>query len=191
VNRFIEIIKYTWKAKGRHGIHSPFVYDLLDNCFKIPVSREKITRISSKINVHANTLSCVMQLSKHLNYSTLLTEKALQSDIEGLTKELSIPSEVQNLSFFDQVEKERHASIILLNAHSRNDDILKRVNKLLPLLDENSLILINDIRANDLAYSEWKQLKEKTEFHFSADVFHFGILAKRSFQVKEQFILRY
>jgi hypothetical protein len=89
------------------------------------------------------------------------------------------------------VEKERHASIILLNAHSRNDDILKIVNKLLPLLDENSLILINDIRANDLAYSEWKQLKEKTEFHFSADVFHFGILAKRSFQVKEQFILRY
>ena len=138
-----------------------------------------------------NTLNCVMQLSKHLNYSTLLTEKALQSDIEGLTKELSIPSEVQNLSFFDQVEKERHASIILLNAHSRNDDILKIVNKLLPLLDENSLILINDIRANDLAYSEWKQLKEKTEFHFSADVFHFGILAKRTFQVKEQFILRY
>jgi hypothetical protein len=123
VNRFIEIIKYTWKAKGRHGIHSPFVYDLLDNCFKIPVFREKITRISSKINVHVNTLNCVMQLSKHLNYSTLLTEKALQSDIEGLTKELSIPSEVQNLSFFDQVEKERHASIILLNAHSRNDDI--------------------------------------------------------------------
>jgi hypothetical protein len=191
VNRFIEIIKYTWKAKGRHGIHSPFVYDLLDNCFKIPVSREKITRISSKINVHVNTLNCVMQLSKHLNYSTLLTEKALQSDIEGLTKELSIPSEVQNLSFFDQVEKERHASIILLNAHSRNDDISKIVNKLLPLLDENSLILINDIRANDLAYSEWKQLKEKTEFHFSADVFHFGILAKRTFQVKEQFILRY
>ena len=191
MNRFIEIIKYTWKAKGRHGIHSPFVYDLLDNCFKIPVSRKKINGISSKINVHANTLSCVMQLSKHLNYSTLLTEKALQSDIEGLTKELSIPSEVQNLSFFDQVEKERHASIILLNAHSRNDDILKIVNKLLPLLDENSLILINDIRANDLAYSEWKQLKEKTEFHFSADVFHFGILAKRTFQVKEQFILRY
>jgi hypothetical protein len=191
VNRFIEIIKYTWKAKGRHGIHSPFVYDLLDNCFKIPVSREKITRISSKINVHVNTLNCVMQLSKHLNYSTLLTEKALQSDIEGLTKELSIPSEVQNLSFFDQVEKERHASIILLNAHSRNDDISKIVNKLLPLLDENSLILINGIRANDLAYSEWKQLKEKTEFHFSADVFHFGILAKRTFQVKEQFILRY
>ena len=191
MNRFIEIIKYTWKAKGRHGIHSPFVYDLLDNCFKIPVSKEKIIGISTKIKLHENTLRCLMQLSKHLKFNTLLTETRLQTDIEVLAKELNIPSDIQNLSFFDQLEKEKHASVILLTTDTRNDDILNKVNELLPLLDENSLILIDGIRANDLAFSEWKQLKEKTEFHFSADVFHFGILAKRSFQEKEQFILRY
>ena len=191
MNRFIEIIKYTWKAKGRHGIHSPFVYDLLDNCFKIPVSKEKIIGISTKIKLHENTLRCLMQLSKHLKFNTLLTETRLQTDIEVLAKELNIPSNIQNLSFFDQLEKEKHASIILLTTDTRNVDILNKVNELLPLLDENSLILIDGIRANDLAFSEWKQLKEKSEFHFSADVFHFGILAKRSFQEKEQFILRY
>ena len=191
MNRCIEIIKYTWKAKGRHGIHSPFVYDLLDNCFKIPVSRDKINGISTKIKVHAMTLRCLMQLSKHLKFNTLLTETRLQTDIEGLAKELSIPSDIQNLSFFDQLEKEKHASIILVTTDNKNDGILTKVKELLPLLDENSLILIDGIRANDLAFSEWKQLKEKTEFHFSADVFHFGILAKRSFQEKEQFILRY
>lgn len=191
MNRFIEIIKYTWKAKGRHGIHSPFVYDLLDNCFKIPVSREKIIGISTKIKLHENTLRCLMQLSKHLKFNTLLTETRLKTDIEVLAKELNIPSDIQNLSFFDQLEKEQHASIILLTTDTRNDGILTKVNELLTLLDENSLILIDGIRANDHAYSEWKQLKEKTEFHFSADVFHFGILAKRSFQEKEQFILRY
>lgn len=191
MNRCIEIIKYTWKAKGRHGIHSPFVYDLLDNCFKIPVSRDKIIGVSTKIKVHGNTLRCLMQLSKHLKFNTLLTETRLQTDIEGLANELSIPSNIQNLSFFNQLEKEQHASIILVTADHRNDGILTKVNDLLPLLDENSLILIDGIRANDRAYSEWKQLKEKTEFHFSADVFHFGILAKRSFQEKEEFILRY
>ena len=191
MNRCIEIIKYTWKAKGRHGIHSPFVYDLLDNGFKIPVSSDKINGISSKIKVHAKTLRCLMQLSKHLKFNTLLTETRLQTDIEGLAKELSIPSDIQNLSFFDQLEKEKHASIILVTTDNKNDGILTKVKELLPLLDENSLILIDGIRANDLAFSEWKQLKEKTEFHFSADVFHFGILAKRSFQEKEQFILRY
>ena len=191
MNRCIEIIKYTWKAKGRHGIHSPFVYDLLDNCFKIPVSKEKIIGISTKIKLHENTLRCLMQLSKHLKFNTLLTETRLQTDIEGLANERTIPYVVQDLSFFDQLEKEKHASVILLTTDTRNVDILNKVNELLPLLDENSLILIDGIRANDLTFSEWKQLKEKTEFHFSADVFHFGILAKRSFQEKEQFILRY
>jgi hypothetical protein len=191
VNRCIEIIKYTWKAKGRHGIHSPFVYDLLDNCFKIPVSRDKIIGIGTKIKVHGNTLRCLMQLSKHLKFNTLLTDTRLQTAIEGLANELSIPSDIQNLSFFNQLEKEQHASIILVTTDNKNDGILTKVKELLPLLDENSLILIDGIRANDLAFSEWKQLKEKTEFHFSADVFHFGILAKRSFQEKEQFILRY
>jgi hypothetical protein len=163
----------------------------MDKCFKIPVSRMKINGISSTIKVHANTLRCSMQLSKHLNHSILFTETALQTDIERLAIELNVPSQVQNLSFFDQLEKEKHASIILLTMDKRNEGILKKVNELLQLLDENTLLLIDGIKANDQVFLEWKQLHEKTEFHFSADVLHFGILAKRTFQEKEHFTLRY
>jgi predicted O-methyltransferase YrrM len=38
VNIVFEIIKYHWNAKGRHGIHSPFVYDLIDNCFTLKMN---------------------------------------------------------------------------------------------------------------------------------------------------------
>lgn len=30
----VEYIKYRWKAKRRHGVHSPFVYDITDKCLK-------------------------------------------------------------------------------------------------------------------------------------------------------------
>ena len=38
MNIVFEIIKYHWNAKGRHGIHSPFVYDLVDNCFTLKMN---------------------------------------------------------------------------------------------------------------------------------------------------------
>lgn len=35
MNLAYEYIKYQWKAKKRHGIHSPFVYDLSDKCLAL------------------------------------------------------------------------------------------------------------------------------------------------------------
>lgn len=39
MNLFFEYIKYRWNAKGRHGTHSPFVYDFVDKCLKIKLDK--------------------------------------------------------------------------------------------------------------------------------------------------------
>jgi predicted O-methyltransferase YrrM len=46
MNLGVEYIKYQWKAKRRHGVHSPFIYDLTDKCFRIPISHELKSNLS-------------------------------------------------------------------------------------------------------------------------------------------------
>jgi len=40
MNIFWEYICYRWRAKGRHGTHSPFVYDFVDKCLRIPIDEK-------------------------------------------------------------------------------------------------------------------------------------------------------
>ena len=40
MNIICEYIKYIAKAKGRHHIHSPFVFDLVDVCFNLKVAKK-------------------------------------------------------------------------------------------------------------------------------------------------------
>ena len=48
-----EYINYIRKAQGRHQIHSPFVYNFLDSCLKIKISKE----FKTKIKLLTNSLS--------------------------------------------------------------------------------------------------------------------------------------
>ena len=34
LHAIIQYITYRWKAESRHGIHSPFVYDLIEQCLQ-------------------------------------------------------------------------------------------------------------------------------------------------------------
>lgn len=50
MNIGLEYIKYRWKAKKRHGIHSPFVYDLSDKCLAINIDTQDVERIKKQIH---------------------------------------------------------------------------------------------------------------------------------------------
>ena len=54
-----EYIKYRWKAKGRHGIHSPFVYDFVDLCLKKSISSEDsktLNRLFKQLKNNSNVI---------------------------------------------------------------------------------------------------------------------------------------
>ncbi len=53
MNFVSEYIKYLFNAKGRHGIHSPFVYEFVDTCLRLKPDADFL----SAVKVLRNTLS--------------------------------------------------------------------------------------------------------------------------------------
>jgi predicted O-methyltransferase YrrM len=47
VNLLFEYINYRWNAKGRHGVHSPFVYDLIDKGFSVSPDYDFLQKMGS------------------------------------------------------------------------------------------------------------------------------------------------
>lgn len=190
VNRFIEIIKYTWKAKGRHGIHSPFVYDLMDQCFRKALSKQQLTNALAQTRMKRKILKCLFQLAEHFKITEIyIDDKWINNPNTYLS--LFPASMVQSLSEIQMGISMDHQILVYIDAKNHGSTVADMVHQTLNTISENSILLIDGIRANDETHEMWKQLTLDLNIHFSADLFQFGLLASRGFQEKEHFVLRY
>ncbi len=48
MHALLQYIRYRWKAKTRHGIHSPFVYAFIDNC----LAKKSAQNLEERINAY-------------------------------------------------------------------------------------------------------------------------------------------
>lgn len=48
MHTLLQYIRYWWKAKTRHGIHSPFVYAFIDNC----LAKKSAQNLEERINAY-------------------------------------------------------------------------------------------------------------------------------------------
>ena len=255
VNIVLEYIKYRAKAKGRHGIHSPFVYKMVDECFPTPISRSDQKRLSHRIRSLANDprtievedfgagskrltkkrkVSHILKVSSskgkygRLLYrlsayyrpknilefgtslgigsahfalgnpqATITTVEACHSTREVALEtfhQLHTPTVHSVQATFDQflsTVQPTQTDLLFIDGHHDGEALLHYMNRLLPWTNEETLIVVDDIRWSDSMLSAWKTLCADSRFHVSIDLFRMGILSRRSGQEKEHFVVSY
>jgi hypothetical protein len=191
VNRFFEIIKYTWNAKGRHGIHSPFVYDLVDKGFKLAVSKKQLVPFVTELGTSSSSLKLLFQLTKHLNFQSIWTNIEKKDVFKSFLQQQAIYVNIHSLNQLDPTKNELNSDLIIIDCSTLSTSNWDTFFELFQRLNDQTLVVFMGIRTNKQTLIKWNDLVSDSAFHFTADLYQFGLLSKRSFQEKEHFVLRY
>lgn len=161
--RCIEYTAFLWKAKGRHGTHSPFAYWLVDVVARLPEASINLNSNgirSKKTNVFIDKLNRALpQYAFHV-----IGPKSAEIDVNS-------EFEPQIIVFEAPLDADCCQQILESRLHPESMIILPQsANK------KDKLVL--------------QQLYADARFHFTADCFHFSILSPRPGQAKQHFYLK-
>lgn len=162
--RCFEYTAFLWKAKGRHGTHSPFAYWLVD-----VVNRQK--QISSHQVFSAVHCKKTKKFLNKLQHYLPVYPIVISEQMDGLHRNI-FNSQQPGLFILGT-----DLPVFFLEASN------------IELLHPDSIIVILEPH-QALNKSKWQALIELPQFHFSADCFDFGLLSPRPGQAKEHFYLK-
>jgi hypothetical protein len=185
LNPLLAYFKFWWHSKNEHGVHSPFVFDLVTKCFYDRTKHkayQQRSRTDSKskflirLSAYFKFESCFIpeSISENFEYALNIENKTSKfNSITELLKTESLISKAPCLIYVDPHSIGSHAIADLLN-----------------VCHHDSLILIDSIRKNKTQFKRWNQFKSDPQVSVSIDTFYWGLIFLRTAQPKEHFTIR-
>lgn len=160
---FFSYLKFLLTATNQHGVHSPFVYDLVTKCLYTKGNRE--------LSVTEDVLV------KSISYFSF-KKIALVNDSKSLKAKLN--------AIFEALDYETAPfDIVYMDMPWEAPGNQKKEN-----LHNDTLLLIAGIYRSKRHTAYWNMLKKKQHVRVTIDLFHCGMVFFRREQAKEHFKIR-
>jgi hypothetical protein len=162
--RCLEYTAFLWKAKGRHGTHSPFAFWLLDTVAK---------KTQAFNNIEFDNVSC---------YKTSVFLCKLHQSLPDYQFHTTLRAASQDALNIGHPQPAIH-----LISNKDLSELARFVVQHEIHPDSIFFILNHRHRANNIY---WQQFIAHPSFHFTADCHYFGMLSLRPGQAKQHFYLK-
>lgn len=174
MHNFISYIKFLLRSTNQHGVHSPFVYGLVTQCFYDKNPYPEYALLPSK--KHLLVFRCIRYFDI-MNIVVQEEGKVFRKAIEKanpkvMTDDIDMISEKTQLVFLGSIPEPT------------------LFQKLIAPLGNGAIVIINDIYRTKSDTKYWKQIKQLEKVRVTIDIFHFGFVFFRKEQVKQDFVIR-
>ena len=181
-------IIFLFRSKNQHGVHSPFVYNLLTQGLYIPLKPNKIKILKNlyrheELPISYKNTTCLLKLLYYFDVEHLHT-----SILYG-GENLKIAAAKSDLKVYDFTSSEEDIRFLFLSC----DEIISnsyKYNDIFSIQNKDVTIFLADIHKTKKHYEVWKRMSAHKKVSVSIDTFFFGLLFFRTEQTKEHFVLR-
>lgn len=201
--------QFLLKSNNQHGVHSPFVYQLITKCFYKKINknlwktflktRTSVLKNSSsesdknKVLSHKKT-KLLLKIISYFNPKSILeigASSGLKAVMLANDKENSCVTTVLNATeTLSESTQNKEFDCIYFHRNQNQQTTLNHFNTCLKSIHNNSFFIFNDMYGNKEATAAWSSLKNHSKVSVSVDLFYFGIIFFRREQAKEHFKIR-
>ncbi len=165
LHSFVAYLKYSWKARGRHGTHSPFVYDFVEHVL-----------LDKSVLDQARLLSGTYMELKYENLMTRIATYYHYSNTRYST-DLSLVNEPLEMLVINDDN-----SAAWLEGLQRHEQWLKN----------DSAVIVTHIHKTKANSAAWNKITKQPQVRMSIDLFGMGVLFfKQEFKERQHFVLKY
>jgi hypothetical protein len=201
--------EFLLKSNNQHGVHSPFVYQLITKCLYKKINKNLWkTFLKTKTSVLKNSSSksdknkvlshkktkLLLKIISYFNPKSILeigASSGLKTMMFANNKENSSVTTIINATeTLAESTQNKKFDCIYFHSNENQRTILHHFNTCLKSIHNNSLFIFNDMYGNKEATATWSSLKKHSKVSVSVDLFYFGIIFFRREQAKEHFKIR-
>ncbi len=159
--RIRQYLSFLLKSTNAHGVHSPFVYDLVTKCFYNKDTQQQPLFLKSKqLALDNKKEKLLIKIINYFQFSEILNISSVKTN----------------------TSTNSHQSLenVLLTNKENNAVIISEFNSIQPFLTNNTVVIVDNIYQSKKQLENWNTLKNQSKVSISIDTFYFGLLFFRT-----------